>query len=142
MALAYALTWASAVDALRHILPNALTIGLILLGLVVNAVHNPDSLFNSFAGALLGYLLIQAVAYWFEAVRGLPGIGLGDAKLLSAAGAWVGALALPAVILASTTMGIAYLLGRSILNRRLDRDARIPFGPFIAVAFWFAWFFH
>ena len=35
----------------------------------------------------------------FRAVRGIEGLGLGDAKLLAAAGAWVGLAALPSVIL-------------------------------------------
>lgn len=137
--LAYSLAWVSAIDIRDHVLPNAITIGLILVGLCVSVIRQPAMLADCLAGAFLGYVLIFGIGLWFTASRGQRGIGMGDAKLLAAAGAWVGAQALPAVILVSTAMGIAFLLGKGFLQKRLDRHTKLPFGPFIAFALWLSW---
>ena len=64
---------------------------LIVLGLAAAWGLAPDELWDRVAGAMCGYLLLWAVAWVYRRLRGRDGLGLGDAKLLAAAGAWVGA---------------------------------------------------
>src|SRR5258706_494199 len=60
----------------------------------------------------------------------------GDAKLLGAAGAWIGAAALPlTVCLAASCALIAVLVARRFAWR-LERDGAVPFGPFLCLAVW------
>src|SRR5438874_155325 len=91
-----ALCW---IDLRHWLLPDLLTLPLIVLGLFDAALFAPDDLFDRALGAALGYLAFRGVAVVYRALRGREGLGGGDAKLLGAAGAWVGLTALPQVIL-------------------------------------------
>lgn len=59
-------------------------------------------------------------------------MGLGDAKLLAAIGAFLGWKALPFVVMASSVAGGVVSLAL-IVARRRDWQAKIPFGPYIAL---------
>ena len=59
-------------------------------------------------------------------------IGRGDVKLLAMCGAFLGADATIYILLAASLLGLLYALIHSCLKRRLL--ARLPFGPFIALA--------
>ena len=89
--LALALSWAAAVDIDRFILPYILTIGLAVLGLALAATQGASLLLHHAAGATLGYLALAGVAFAYRRFRGREGLGMGDAKLMAAAGAWLGA---------------------------------------------------
>jgi leader peptidase (prepilin peptidase)/N-methyltransferase len=80
------------------------------------------------------------LAWLFRTIRGREGLGLGDAKLLAAAGAWVGLGAIPTVVLLSA---LGALVGTVLLHRLLRQAAPIggtplPFGPYLAAAIWIA----
>src|SRR5438132_1059179 len=66
-------------------IPNALTFGAALLGLVFHAVIGGVSGFGSSLGGLATGLAI------FFPIFALGGLGGGDVKLLACIGAWVGA---------------------------------------------------
>src|SRR4029077_11636243 len=91
-----ALGW---IDLRCWLLPDALTLPLIIAGLVAGFLFNPDQLTDRALGAALGYLTLMAIAALYRAFRDREGLGGGDAKLLAASGAWLGATALPEVIL-------------------------------------------
>ena len=82
----------------------------------------------SILGAAIGYLAFRGLADAYEAVRGREGLGRGDAKLLAAGGAWLGPLALPFVVLAAATAGLAFALA----SGRRGMGAELRFGPFLA----------
>ena len=66
---------------------------------------DPDQLSDRCLGAALGYLSLQRSRHSTERLRGREGLGGGDAKLLAASGAWLGAAALPQVILVAALIG-------------------------------------
>jgi leader peptidase (prepilin peptidase)/N-methyltransferase len=68
-----------------------------------------------------------------EAVRNRAGIGLGDAKLFAAAGAWLGLAALPSVMLWTCGVALVAVSAAHLLKRPLDASSRIPFGPFLSL---------
>jgi leader peptidase (prepilin peptidase)/N-methyltransferase len=120
-------------------LPDLLTLPLVVFGLFTAALSDPDGLLDRALGAVLGYLVFLAIAAAYQVVRGREGLGGGDAKILGAAGAWVGVAALPQVILAAS---LAALLAASFLclsGVRLHVHSTLPFGPFIGVALWAVW---
>ncbi len=92
-------------------------------------------------GAALGYLAFRLVAMLYRRLRGREGLGAGDAKLLAAAGAWLGAQALPGVVLLAAVSALALALLASARGGRLSATLAVPFGPPLAVAIWLAWLF-
>jgi leader peptidase (prepilin peptidase) / N-methyltransferase len=121
----------------RHLrLPDVLTLPLLLAGLAVTWLVAPEDVTDHALGALLGYLGFRVLAWAYKAIRGRDGLGLGDAKLLAVAGAWLGWMALPHVILLAAVYGIAVAMITAWRLGRLDGAATIPFGPCLALAIW------
>ncbi len=123
-------------------IPNWVTYPLILIGGGLVLVQ-PSPLFVSrLVGAIVGFGVIWALnAYWLR-TRGRDGIGMGDAKLLAAAGAWLGVIELPTVTLIASAGALIWIGGMGLLGRqRIEAGNRLPFGPFIAIGFWSIWLF-
>lgn len=133
-----ALAW---IDVRRLILPDVLTLPLIVAGLLAAAVLDPDSLAERALGAALGYLALRAVAWAYLRLRGREGLGQGDAKLLAAAGAWLGAVALPQVILVAALSALLVAAALRLSGRTMHAHSALPFGPFLALAIWALWLF-
>lgn len=129
------------IDARHWLLPDALTLPLILAGLGAAAAFAPGALFARALGAALGYSLLAALAWIYRKARGREGLGGGDAKLLAAAGAWVGVGALPGVVLAAALAALAAALLMRLAGRPLTTGSAIPFGPFLALATWLVWLY-
>jgi leader peptidase (prepilin peptidase)/N-methyltransferase len=127
-------------DLRYYRLPNILTYGLILLGLCYHAASNSESILDALLGTVLGYAIIYAVQLYTRLRTGKPGIGLGDAKLFAASGAWLGALNLPYVFLISSLAALMIVSINALILRSMPRrDLKIAFGPFICLAFWIGW---
>ena len=131
-----ALAW---IDWRHMILPDALTLPLIPFGLLVAATLEPDELWNTLLGAACGYLGLRAIAWIYHWQTGRHGLGRGDAKLLGAAGAWVGVTGLPSVVAGAALAGLAATGAMLLAGERLDRHTALPFGPFLAAATWLVW---
>lgn len=128
----------AAIDLRHYRVPDVLSLPLVAAGLIVAAIDSPLTLRNHLIGAGVGYLLFALIGEAFFRLRGREGLGLGDAKLLAAAGAWTGWEALPAVLLLASCLGLAFALGSRLLG---SKDERIAFAPHLAIAFWLVWTF-
>ena len=126
------------IDARDSILPDVLTLPLLATGLVATYFIAPAALGHHAAGAVAGFAVIALVGFAYRRIRGRDGIGLGEAKLMAAAGAWVSWSGLPGVILIAALTGIAAVLVAALMGRR-DLAARLPFGPHIALGTWIIW---
>ncbi|WP_245579179.1 prepilin peptidase [Inquilinus limosus] len=124
-----------AIDRRIGLLPDMLTLPLILAGLLA-ALAEPGGppLADRAIGAAAGYLLFAGVASAYRRLRGKDGLGLGDAKLLAAGGAWLGWQALPWVILIGA--GVALLAVLVFARGPVARDTAIAFGPWLALGIW------
>lgn len=136
-----ALTWGllamSLIDADHQLLPDALVLPLLWVGLMVNAFGLFTSLEEALWGAVAGYLSLWSVAGLFKLVTGREGMGHGDFKLLAMLGAWGGWQILPLTILLSSLVGA--VLGLIMLRlRNAETSTPIPFGPYLAIAGWIA----
>jgi leader peptidase (prepilin peptidase) / N-methyltransferase len=121
----------------RHLrLPDVLTLPLLLAGLAVTWLEAPEDLTDHTIGALAGYLGFRMLALAYKLIRGRDGLGQGDAKLLGAAGAWLGWIALPHVILIAACCGIVVALAVAVRRGGLDGAAMIPFGPSLCLSIW------
>jgi leader peptidase (prepilin peptidase)/N-methyltransferase len=131
-----ALGW---IDLRCWLLPDTLTLPLIIAGLAAALLFNPDQLLDRALGAALGCLSLIAIAAVYRRLRGREGLGGGDAKLLAASGAWLGAAALPQVILLAALSALAAAGCLRLAGIRLGIHSALPFGPFLALATWILW---
>lgn len=139
--LAAALAALAVIDLRSFRLPDALTLPLLAAGLGVAWAADLAPLWWRMLSAALGYLLLAGLAAAYLRLRGTPGLGLGDAKLLAAAGAWTGAEGLPTILLIAAATGLACAGAARVLGWDIDRMTRMPFGPFLALGTWVVWLF-
>ena len=139
--LAIFLASLSAIDLRDYRLPDALTLPLTALGLIATPLVLQASPWWQAASAAVGFALLAAAAVLYAKLRGEPGLGLGDAKLLAASGAWLGAEALPSVLLWACGSAIIGLLLRGWRSGSLSGKTRVPFGPFLAFGTWLVWLY-
>lgn len=133
-----ALGW---IDLDSFLLPDVLTLPLLLAGLVVTVMLQPEALADHCLAAALGYLSFAGIALAYRRLRGREGLGGGDARLIAAAGAWFGLEALPWIVFASAALGLLAALGLALTGRAVTSRTRIPFGTCIALAFWVVWLY-
>jgi leader peptidase (prepilin peptidase)/N-methyltransferase len=131
-----ALGW---IDARTFRLPDVLTLPLILAGLAEAWWLERDAIFDRAQGAALAAISLYLLAFVYRRLRNRAGLGLGDAKLLAAGGAWVGVAGLPFVLLGGALMALGYALVLRLQGEKLTATTRLPFGPFLAVAIWAVW---
>ena len=118
LVFAWAMIAAAFIDLDTQLLPDRITLPLLWLGLLVNIPGSFVDLRSAVLGAVAGYLLLWSVYWGF--------------KLLAAVGAWTGWQAIPLALLVSAGLGaVVGLLGMAFAGK--DREARIPFGPYLAI---------
>jgi leader peptidase (prepilin peptidase)/N-methyltransferase len=141
LALGWTLLTLAAIDLRHYWLPDRLTLPLIAAGLLVAWLIDPAALEGHAIGALAGFLAFAGIAWAYRRLRRRAGLGLGDAKLLAAAGGWLGWPALPGLVVAAATLALAAALIRAAFGERLAATTRIAFGPYLALAFWLFWLY-
>ena len=113
------------------LLPDALTLSGLAIGLAVSVAADWISPLEADLGVLLGGGLLWGIAEAWYHLRGEEGMGLGDAKMLAMIGAFLGWQGVLVTLLlgslAGSVTGLALLVGR-----RADLKARLPFGVFLA----------
>ncbi len=121
-------------------IPNFLSLPLIAAGLVW-AFFQPDApLSEHLSGAAMGYGLIWAIHVSWLKFRQIEAIGMGDAKLLAAAGAWLGLLSLPFVLLVASISALLLILCQALIFRSgISMQDKLAFGPFLVLGFWTVW---
>ena len=133
--LILALIYLAYIDWRTLRLPNAITFPLIVFGITFNWVSDlrladPSS---ALLGALLGYASLWALNASYRLLQNQNGIGMGDAKLLAALGAWLGVSALPSILLIASATGIAGgIIWLKWRGHQLQQA--FPFGPFLVIA--------
>lgn len=132
--LGWILLLLAVLDARHFWLPDALTLPLAFLGLTLGPYATGMSMADSWIGAALGYGLLMAISLGYRRLRGRDGLGLGDAKLLGAIGAWTGWQALPLILLFASTGGLLWALMLALRGRNVDRHMRLPLGTFLCLA--------
>lgn len=135
--LSWGLLAMSMIDIEHQLLPDALVLPLLWLGLIVNAFEMFVPLEDALWGTVAGYLSLWSVFWVFKMVTGKEGMGYGDFKLLALIGAWGGWQVLPLTLLLSSVLGA--VIGLIMLRvKGLKASTPIPFGPYLAIAGWIA----
>lgn len=132
---------ASGIDFDHLVIPDGLTLGGIALGISLSYLvpelqgqNDPvDAMVRSCLSAAIGggvLFLLAKTASWLLQKEAM---GIGDAKLLSAVGAFLGWTALPWILVASSLLGTG--VGLVIMSRRKQKTGiKIPYGPYLALA--------
>ena len=128
--LSATLAW---IDIRHGIIPDWLNLAIAGLGLL-KIILTDDSLAAIEAlgeGAAIGaaFWLLRRLYFSF---RGVQGLGLGDVKLLGAAGIWVGVAGIPLVLLVATITALACVGVAQLSGRPLTAQTSMSFGPFLA----------
>lgn len=138
--LTWALIAAVFIDFDYLILPDSITLPLIWTGLLLNTNYIFTTPENAIIGAASGYFSLWLIAFIFKLVRKIDGMGHGDFKLLAVFGAWLGWQILPLVLFLASLIGaIAGLI--SVLRKKNKFTNPMPFGPYLAITGWLAFFY-
>lgn len=129
----------SLIDLETWLLPDLLTLPGAAAALVCSALLPPQwTLGVGWRAALFGAGLggggLWAIAWLYRRVRGVDGLGLGDAKLMLLVGALLGPLAVPLTLVGGALLALPPGLAAA---RRAGGDGlktAVPFGPFLCAA--------
>lgn len=142
LVLASALLALSHIDLRTGLLLDALNFPLIAAGIGWAFIAAPGASVgwqSAVLGAVIGYAAIAGLAYAWRRWRGYEGIGLGDAKLLAAGGAWGGATMLPVILFLASFSGLIVALITSLRSQSTKHRVALPFGPCLAFGIWIVW---
>lgn len=144
----FGLILATFVDFDHFIIPDRVSIGGMLLGLICSAavpeLHGSVRVLDSVVSSVIG-LVVGGGVLWLVAVVGKmafrkDAMGFGDVKLLGAIGAFMGWEGVLFTIMLSSLAGSAVGL-LFIATSRHEWQSRIPYGPYLSLAavIWILW---
>lgn len=136
--LAFLLLTLSFIDLDHRIIPDELSLGGAVYGLVSALIFGWDRWISYGVGAVVGFGVFYFFAWAYHRSTGREGLGGGDIKLMAAVGAFVGWQGVFGVVLISSLTGalVGILQGILVRSKGPMLQHSIPYGPFIAFATW------
>lgn len=129
----------AAIDVEHYLLPDRITLPGIAAGLLLQPWIPGVTLGSALGGAALGGGLLLAVTAVWYLLRDEEGMGLGDAKMLTMVGAFLGWKAMLVALFVAFFAGA--LVGVAMMARGGGPKTRLPFGALLAGAATAALFF-
>lgn len=125
LALSLGLVAAVFIDFEHMLLPDEITVGGTALAFATVPLREMEWT-TALAGAAFGYVLVWLPFYvLYRWLRGHPGMGLGDAKLLMLAGAWFGFAGALFALLAGAVQGTIFALAVLLVKGRLEEPEAV-----------------
>jgi leader peptidase (prepilin peptidase)/N-methyltransferase len=118
-------------DLRNRLLPNAVTLPGIIVGLVCSFVAPPGPV-SALLGVVIGGVVPFVVGEIYYRVRGIDGLGMGDVKMLAMIGAFLGAPLALLTLFAASFLGVVVGLPIIILTR--NREYPVPLGTLLSVS--------
>jgi leader peptidase (prepilin peptidase) / N-methyltransferase len=136
------------VDARTYLLPDAVTLGAALAGILAALLIEP---FNVWFDPLLAGASATARAIGCAAVLALlrgsyaqirqrEGLGFGDVKLAAAVGAWLPLDAIPLCFALAASAALLSALVALLRGETVERATRLPFGAFLCPSLWLVFY--
>lgn len=125
------------IDLKHRIIPNAITLPGITVGVIVHYWDAPplwetQALMESLIGIAVGGGFLFIVAWTYEKIKKREGLGMGDVKLAMMFGAFFGWQQVLMILLFGSVLGS--LVGLLVVAIKRDWLYQLPFGPFLAIA--------
>jgi leader peptidase (prepilin peptidase)/N-methyltransferase len=131
LAFACAMVVLFAIDLRHHLLPNVITVPGIVIGFLLS-LFLPPGWKASLIGLIAGGGVLFAIAEGYYRLRGVEGLGMGDVKMLSMIGAFLGWKLMLVTLILGSFAGSLIGVGVIALGRG-GMKAALPFGTFLAV---------
>jgi leader peptidase (prepilin peptidase)/N-methyltransferase len=120
------------IDLEHFILPDRITLPGIAIGLLVQPLVKWVGLPWALVGAAVGAGVILLMNAIWKAIRGVPGFGLGDVKMLAMIGAFLGLSGVVVTLFLGALLGS--VTGMALMARkRIHMQSKLPFGFFLAI---------
>lgn len=136
MIIAFSLTTITYQDLKSYRIPNRHVYVLIILGLLWPSHPHGITHIDRAIAAVAAYTALWAIGEVFFRLRGTEGLGIGDAKLAAAMGAWLGWRELPSAILVASILAIVYI---TLKDAAGHKRSPLPFAPALSAAFALFW---
>lgn len=139
LVLVSVLTVLAVTDLKYRLLPDVIVYPAMLFFAVWRFFHHPLPLWQYALGFLIGGGVLYLIS-WIAVKMNKPPMGGGDIKLMAMLGLALGAEQVVLLLLVSSLLGVVsgYIM---IAFRRIGKGGFVPFGPSIAAAALFCWFF-
>lgn len=132
---------ASGIDFDHLVIPDGLTWGGVVLGITLSylipelqdCADPTDGMIRSSLSAAAGGAILYGLAKIASWILQKEAMGIGDAKLLAALGAFLGWSSFPWILAVSSLLGagVGILI---LLGRKQKLGVKIPYGPYLALA--------
>ena len=120
------------IDFRHYLIPNALTLPGIALGLGLGFLPGGQTPVESLMGASLAGLFLWLIGFTASWVLKKDAMGFGDVKLIAMSGALFGWQTALLGLLFASLLGTLFGLPMLVF-RRLNKQHHIPFGPYICM---------
>lgn len=128
----------SAVDFQFHLIPDSMSIGGIVVGILLSFIPGGITPFASLYGAIIaggGLFLLGFVA---SKIFKKEAMGFGDVKLMAGYGALMGLMGAAETLFFAAIFGLLVMVPLRFIRKKVDNPefapGEIPFGPFLALA--------
>jgi leader peptidase (prepilin peptidase)/N-methyltransferase len=132
------------VDARTYMLPDLVTGGALITGILAAAVLAPlDPALG--AGEATARAVGIAAALWmvrrcYTGLRHREGLGFGDVKLAAGVGAWLPLDAVALCFILAASGGLILIIVARLRGERVQSTTRLPFGAFLCPALWLVFY--
>ena len=120
------------IDHQHLIIPDCINYILLWAGLLIQTTERPSAAAIIILGVILSYLFLKSTDVIYTLIRNHSGIGGGDIKMFAMLSVWVGATALPLLLLIACSLAIINSLFK--LPKPWSKSLTIPFGPCLALS--------
>lgn len=136
-----------AVDCQYKLIPDSISVGGIVAGLLISIIPGGVTPFQSLIGAAVAGGGLYLLGLAATKILKKDAMGFGDVKLLAGYGALMGLTGAVETLVVAAVLGILVMVPYAKISARRGRRAddaasgQIPFGPFLAVAapFMYLW---
>lgn len=142
--LVFVLWVISFIDLSYMVIPNMLSLGLLLIGFIFSPWNSMlgttfvSRVLYSLIGGTFGFILMFLLAWSGEKVFRREAMGGGDIKLMAGLGVFLGWRGVCGTLFIASIAGTIWGLGLIVFNRA-GRNTPLPFGPFLALGAWLVW---